>query len=250
MYDMDKTAFGAFVAQLRKEKGWTQKELAGRLHITDKAVSKWETGASIPDTALLIPLSELLGVTVTELLLCRRQDPQPMEPEAVEDVVKTAIRYSDERPGRAWQEKGRWPLWYALALLAGGLGLWANWVWCQIPPALGAPMLLGAGFGAYFCFFARLTLPEIYDQRAISMVLDGPLRMNMPGLAFNNRNWLHILTVGRVWACAVMASLPLLSLCLGLLCPGLWEAAQLGIILFLTLGGLFVPLYLVGKKYQ
>ncbi len=74
--------------------------------------------------------------------------------------------------------------------------------------------------------------------------------MNMPGLAFNNRNWPHILTVGRVWACAVMAGLPLLSLGMGLLCPGLWEAAQLGIILFLTLGGLFVPLYLVGKKYQ
>ena len=250
MYDMDKTAFGAFVAQLRKEKGWTQKELAGRLHITDKAVSKWETGASIPDTALLIPLSELLGVTVTELLLCRRQAPQPMEPEAVEDVVKTAIRYSDEKPGRAWQEKGRWPLWYVLALLAGGLGLWANWVWCQIPPALGAPMLLGAGFGAYFCFFARLTLPEIYDQRAISMVLDGPFRMNMPGLTFNNRNWPHILTVGRAWACAVMAGLPLLSLGMGLLCPALWEVIQLGVVLALTLGGLFVPLYLVGKKYQ
>ena len=46
MYDMDKRAFGAFVAQLRKERGYTQKELAARLHITDKAVSKWETGVS------------------------------------------------------------------------------------------------------------------------------------------------------------------------------------------------------------
>ena len=47
MYDMDKRAFGAFVAQLRKEKGWTQRELADQLHITDKAVSKWETGVSL-----------------------------------------------------------------------------------------------------------------------------------------------------------------------------------------------------------
>ena len=47
VYDMDKAAFGAFVAGLRKEKGWTQRELAEQLHITDKAVSKWETGGSL-----------------------------------------------------------------------------------------------------------------------------------------------------------------------------------------------------------
>ena len=44
MYELDKEKFGAFVAQLRKEKGYTQKELAERLYISNKAVSKWETG--------------------------------------------------------------------------------------------------------------------------------------------------------------------------------------------------------------
>ena len=46
MYELNKSKFGAFVAQLRKEKGYTQKELAERLLISDKAVSKWETGVS------------------------------------------------------------------------------------------------------------------------------------------------------------------------------------------------------------
>ena len=88
MFTIDKQAFGAFVAQLRREKGLTQKELARELYVSDKAVSKWETGASIPDTALLVPLAELLGVTVTELLLCRRQvDQAPMDARTVEDVV-------------------------------------------------------------------------------------------------------------------------------------------------------------------
>ena len=68
MYQIDKVSWGAFVARLRREKGWTQKELAERLYVSDKAVSKWETGASLPDTQLLIPLAEQLGVTVTELL--------------------------------------------------------------------------------------------------------------------------------------------------------------------------------------
>ena len=65
MYELDKARFGSFVAQLRKEKGLTQKALAQQLFISDKAVSKWETGVSVPDTALLIPLAEALGVTVT-----------------------------------------------------------------------------------------------------------------------------------------------------------------------------------------
>ena len=61
MYEMDKAKFGAFVAQLRKEQGVTQKDLAQKLYISDKAVSKWETGVNTPDVALLIPLAELLG---------------------------------------------------------------------------------------------------------------------------------------------------------------------------------------------
>lgn len=46
MYKLDKRKFGSFVSRLRKEKGWTQKELAQRLFVSDKAVSKWETGVS------------------------------------------------------------------------------------------------------------------------------------------------------------------------------------------------------------
>ena len=72
MFEIDKQKFGVFVAMLRKEKGLTQKELAKLLYISDKAVSKWETGVSIPDTALLVPMADLFGITVTELLMCQR----------------------------------------------------------------------------------------------------------------------------------------------------------------------------------
>ena len=51
MFEIDKAKFGAFVAQLRKEKGLMQKELAEKLYVSDKAVSKWERGLSIPDVA-------------------------------------------------------------------------------------------------------------------------------------------------------------------------------------------------------
>ena len=62
------TAFGNFLYELRKERGMTQQELADRLHITNKAVSKWETGEAFPETAQLIPLATIFGVTVDELL--------------------------------------------------------------------------------------------------------------------------------------------------------------------------------------
>ena len=47
MFEIDKAKFGSFVAQLRKEKGLMQKELAEKLYVSDKAVSKWETGVSL-----------------------------------------------------------------------------------------------------------------------------------------------------------------------------------------------------------
>ena len=64
-FELNKQAFGAFLAQLRREKGWTQKDLAEKLYVSDKAVSKWERGLSVPDVSLLLPLAELLGVSVT-----------------------------------------------------------------------------------------------------------------------------------------------------------------------------------------
>ena len=74
---MDKTEFGAFVAQNRKNLELTQRELAEKLHVTDKAVSKWERGLSYPDVTLLEPLAEVFGMGVTELVSCRSAAPSP-----------------------------------------------------------------------------------------------------------------------------------------------------------------------------
>ncbi len=65
---MDAKITGSFIAQLRKQRGLTQKELAEKLEVTDKAISRWETGKGMPETSLLKPLAEILGVSVGELL--------------------------------------------------------------------------------------------------------------------------------------------------------------------------------------
>ncbi len=59
---------GEFIAECRKAKGYTQASLAEQLHITNRAVSKWECGRSLPDAAIMMDLCKLLGITVTELL--------------------------------------------------------------------------------------------------------------------------------------------------------------------------------------
>lgn len=65
---MDNKKIGLFISELRKEQGFNQKELAQQLSVTDKAVSKWETGRGLPDISILQPLAGILGVTVGELL--------------------------------------------------------------------------------------------------------------------------------------------------------------------------------------
>lgn len=65
---MNNEAMGHLIAQLRKEHGLTQKQLADRLGVTDKAVSKWERGGGCPDISTLTPLAEVLEISVNELL--------------------------------------------------------------------------------------------------------------------------------------------------------------------------------------
>ena len=113
---------------------------------------------------------------------------------------------------------------------------------------LPTPVILGAVFGAYFCFFVPTRLPELYDKYSLNLVSDGIFRMNVPGVRFHNGNWPHIVTVGRAWSCAVMVLMPLVNLTAGLLLPERGETIVRWMMLALTLGGLFVPMYVVGKK--
>ena len=250
MYELDKRKFGAFVAQLRKEKGYTQKELSERLLISDKAISKRETGTTIPDTALLIPLADILGVTVTELLTGERLEQEPLLPETVEDIVKTAITYNETAPTRAWSEKGPWGIMYVLGCLIGAVFLFLLYQREQLTEPVTTNAILTLIFGAYFCFFARMKLPVYYDQNKISGVHDGIVRMNIPGLHFNNSNWPYIVKTGRVVMLVNMVLFPVLALFVGHINRELWIETEEYVMLVLLLGGLFVPTYIVGKKYE
>ena len=65
---MEAKKFGQFIAGIRKEKKMTQAELAGKIHVTDKAISRWERGLGFPDIQTLEPLAQALGISVLELM--------------------------------------------------------------------------------------------------------------------------------------------------------------------------------------
>ena len=66
---MNQIKIGKFIATCRKNQNLTQMQLAEKLNITDRAVSKWETGRALPDSTIMIELSNILKITVNELLL-------------------------------------------------------------------------------------------------------------------------------------------------------------------------------------
>lgn len=99
---MDNIQFGAFVAQLRKERGLTQKELADKLNVTDKAISKWETGKGFPDIKLMEPLAQALGVSLVELMQCKRQEAETLTLAEAESVVSQAMGQSESATARRY----------------------------------------------------------------------------------------------------------------------------------------------------
>lgn len=108
---MENGKMGPFIRRLRKERGMTQKELAAALGVTDKAVSKWELGASLPDVALLLPLAERLGVSATELLAGVRAPEAPSQtPEAAapRDTAGDLLSYARRTASQRWEKLRLW----------------------------------------------------------------------------------------------------------------------------------------------
>lgn len=252
MYTIDKERFGQFVAQLRKEKGLTQKELAQKLYLSDKAVSKWERGLSIPDVALLVPLAETLGVSVTELLECRRVDLGGLSPQQIEALVKKAVALSDPQPERRLQRKNLWMWLLSVGLAAVEvLGLLAMEASARaLRDGLGLVMVLCGVFSGFFWLYTRARLPRYYDENPISAFSDGPLRMNLPGATFNNRNWPHILRYIRWWSLLGMWLSPLLWLAGSSLAPAFWAAYSGQVMALAVILTLLPPLWRIAKKYE
>lgn len=252
MYEIDKEKFGQFIGQLRREKGMTQKELAEKLYVSDKAVSKWETAMHLPDISMLTPLAEVLGVSVAELLQGERMENESLQKEAVEDMVRRALSINEQEVEDRMRYRKRRIMAFIVCAILGAFQLnvlyhGAEYDFGDMSMAL-TFYVMGAAMGVYFVFLAEDRLPVYYDQHKISFYARGPLRMNMPGLHFNNSNWPHITGFIRKWCCGAMA----LAAGLFYMTDRLINSAGAGstVLLVVLLGSLMVPVYLIGKKYE
>ncbi len=261
MYELDKEKFGAFLVQLRKEKGLTQKELAEKLYVSDKAVSKWERALSLPDITLLQPMAEYLGVTVTELLSGRRiPEDQPLTVAEVEPLVTGHLTMTAQELAAQRENRRTWGRRFALSVLAccaealllgRAVPLWDSFAVCLLLPPVMAVI-----FGVYLIFGTKEKLPPFYDQYPLYFYSDGVFSMNLPGVRFNNRNWPHILKAMRAWCCVTAGCWVLVYGAVRWTMNALgWpEMAQFGVLLPLTLfsilGGMCLPVAAVGRKYE
>lgn len=256
MFEIDRAKFGAFVSELRKEKGITQKELAEKLCISDKAISKWETGNSIPDVSLLVPLADILGVSVTELLECRRMEtPESLDMEQTDKLVKKVIELSEEDQAKKRKKNTLIYLLCVFICLIEFICIYpirdVQTIFRNIElMPLFMIVLFSIGFGAYFWIFIKEKLPSYYDENEISVYVDGVLHMNMLGVVFNNNNWPYIVKALRGWSLFGMVAFPVLYSLLIMLFPAIDSMAQLAILLIYVLGGLLVPVYILGRKYR
>lgn len=110
---MNQEKIGKFIASCRKECGYTQIALAEKLGITDRAVSKWETGRSMPDASIMLELCNLLKISVNELLTGEHIDMDNYKEKAEENLIEMQEKKVKAQKSLLYTEV----VWLAVALL-------------------------------------------------------------------------------------------------------------------------------------
>lgn len=147
---MDLVKIGKFIADCRKEKKLTQEQLAEKLFITDRAVSKWERGLSLPDADKMLDLCNLLDINVNELLLGEKRDMKDYEMKTQELLVEMAKREEDKNKKLFIS---MWVLLITVAVLYISIVVLATFV-LEEGPVLGTILCVSTIFCVLVCFYA------------------------------------------------------------------------------------------------
>ena len=117
---MNQERIGKFISKLRKDKKLTQEDLAEKQKVSSKSISRWETGKCMPDISLLIPISEILDVSVNELILGEHIKEENMK-QKTEQTIKETIKYSSKKIKKE-KKKNIWLVTFVLLIISIILG--------------------------------------------------------------------------------------------------------------------------------
>lgn len=168
---MDNMKTGALIRELRKEKGFTQNDLARQLHITDRAVSKWERGLCAPDMALLEPLANILGVSMIELI----EGERALEDEhskKIASAMKSIVDYSQNEIAGKMKIRNRTHFILAAVCFLAAVLLCALFLWQRGYFAVIEKCPAPTGTACAVVYDKELSGKNFSSKDAISVIVD------------------------------------------------------------------------------
>lgn len=159
---MNQIDTGKFIASCRKEKGLTQAQLAEKLNITDRAVSKWENGRGMPDVSLLQPLCDVLGISLNELFSGEHISPEEYKGKAEETISQL---FKEKQIANLKPVKYLFSICANDALLVAGIELAVGLVGNFFSPTILKPMLINVS--VWLILFLASMSKLVYDKKKL-----------------------------------------------------------------------------------
>lgn len=148
---MNQEVIGKFISSCRKDKGLTQTQLAEMLNITNRAVSKWETGKSCPDVSIMLELCDILGITVNELLSGERIVMEDYQKKAEENLVELQSKKEKAQKSLLRVEL----VWLAISLLLMPVHLAINYFYPENSGTGVGLLIILIGLVMFAVYFAK-----------------------------------------------------------------------------------------------
>lgn len=148
---MNQEEIGKFISSCRKDKGLTQMQLAEMLNITNRAVSKWETGKSCPDVSIMLELCDILGITVNELLSGERIVMEDYQKKAEENLIELQSKKEKVQKSLFRVEL----IWLVISLLLMPVHLAINYFYPENTGTGVGLLIILIGFAMFVAHFAR-----------------------------------------------------------------------------------------------
>ena len=177
---MNQIKIGRFIAERRKKANLTQMQLADKLGITDKAISKWERGITMPDTSIMLELCELLDISVNELLSGEKMDME-IKYQQNEQLLLDLAKELEDKNKKVWTSMWMILILSTIALLAGiatSIFLIPKGIWTLITVLLSCvvyvipcyyALKLEISVGAYKCKNCGHEIVPTYKEAMMAM---------------------------------------------------------------------------------